>query len=61
MDPSILFILALFSCKTRKTVEQNTEGKDSIQVEKSKDNQPIDKVQIYRPLTFYENLYSPQI
>lgn len=55
---SILFILVLFSCKTRKTVEQSTEGKDSIQVEKSKDNQPIDTgTNIHDPLTFYEKVY----
>lgn len=55
---SILFILVLFSCKTRKTVEQSTEGKDSIQVEKPKDNEPIDTGEnLHDPLTFYEKVY----
>ena len=55
---SVLFILVLFSCKTRKTVEQSTGERDSIQVEKPKDNQPIDTGEnIHDPLTFYEKVY----
>jgi len=55
---SIVFILVLFSCKTRKTVEQNTGEKDSIQVEKPKDNRPIDTGEnIHDPVTFYEKVY----
>lgn len=55
---SILFILVLFSCKTRKTVEQSTEGKDSIQVEKPKNDKPIDVGEnVHDPVTFYEKVY----
>ncbi|WBV59717.1 DUF4292 domain-containing protein [Chryseobacterium camelliae] len=55
---SILILLVLFSCKTRKTVEQNTEGKDSIQLQKPNDNKPIDVGEnVHDPVTFYEKVY----
>lgn len=55
---SVLFILVLLSCKTRKTVEQNAEEKDSIQVEKPKDDKPVDVGEnIHDPLAFYEKVY----
>jgi len=54
----LLVTMVILSCKTKKNAMQNASGNDSIKIENSDSNNPIDDGKnIQDRLTFYENIY----
>lgn len=54
----LLVTMVILSCKTKKNAMQNASENDSIKVENSDNNNPIDGGKnIQDRLTFYENIY----
>ncbi len=54
----LLITMVLLSCKTKKNAMKNTSENDSIKVETSDNNHPIEAGKnIQDRLTFYENIY----
>ncbi|MCY0970599.1 DUF4292 domain-containing protein [Chryseobacterium wangxinyae] len=54
----LLITMVLLSCKTKKNAMKNTSENDSIKVETSDNNDPIEAGKnIQDRLTFYENIY----
>lgn len=54
----LLVTMVILSCRTKKNAMQNASENDSIKVENSDDNNPVDGGKnIQDRLTFYENIY----